>query len=310
MRWKEHAKGYSMKSSYFIITPAYNEEKYIGRTIESVIAQSVRPDRWIVVDDGSTDGTAKIVTSYATKYPWICYVFRPKVPGQSYYSSNVYAIAEGFRHLNGTKHDFVAILDADISLPPTYYEELHRRFLQEEMLGIASGVYLVEDGGKLRGTLHDRRSCPKNIMVFRSECYDEIGGFLPLKYGGEDTCACYMARMHGWKTWSFPDLKAVHHKPVGAGQSKSLVRIRFRQGIGEYFLATQPLFLLLKSIRRCFREPPYVIGGLARFAGFCCGPFVKEKWQLSEDVVRYIQKEQLGRVLRCNTISGNLAVTK
>jgi len=289
-------------TNYIIITPAYNEAKYIERTILGALAQTVLPLRWVIVDDGSTDGTAEIVKSYTQQYKWIEYVYREKEPGQSYYSSNVYAIQHGYKAIQEEQIDFLAILDADIMLPGNYYEQIFRRFDKDEKLGVASGVYGDLVNGKMRKVLNDRRSTPKAIQVFRRECFEQIGGYLPLKYGGEDTCACIMARMNGWKSWSFPELCVVHNKPVGTGHADSMLKIRFRHGVNEYFLGTHLLFMLAKSLRRCFKEQPYIIGGFARMAGFLYGYSKREKRQISDDVVRFIRHEQLGRLFSFNKI--------
>ena len=294
------------KSSYVIITPAFNEAAHIGQTIEGVLAQSVLPAIWVIVDDGSTDQTVEIVKQYASEYPWIKYFYRAKQAGQSYYSSNVYAIYEGINEIKNSKlriekYDYLAILDADISLPPNYYEQLLKRMEDNPNLGIASGVYIDRiSQNRYRKVLNDRRSTPKALMVFRKECYDQIGGFVPMKYGGEDTCACFTARMKGWKTWSFPDIVAVHNKPIGTGHAKGLLKIRFRQGIGEFFLATHPLFMISKSLRRCIKEQPYLIGGLVRLVGFIYAYFMHEQRQISKELVRYIRKEQLTRIYTFN----------
>jgi biofilm PGA synthesis N-glycosyltransferase PgaC len=242
-----------MSYKFVIITPAYNESQYVERTIESVMRQTVLPAKWIIVDDGSTDATAEIIQHYASKFDAIEYLRREKVPGQSYYGSNVYAIMEGYSAINETEYDFLAVLDADISLPSDYYEQILEQFTLDEKLGVASGVYMDLVDGKLRKILNDRRSTPKAIQVFRKECFEDIGGYLPMKYGGEDTCSCVMARMKGWKSWSFSDISVVHNKPIGTGHANNLLKVRFRIGVNEYFMATHPVFMYFKSLRRCVK---------------------------------------------------------
>jgi poly-beta-1,6-N-acetyl-D-glucosamine synthase len=267
---------------------------------------------WVIVDDGSTDQTAEIIKRYVTKHSWIRYVRRHKDPSQSYYSSNVYAIFEGIKEIqNSERYDYLAVLDADISLPSDYYSQILNRMQSDGKLGIASGVYIDRVGdNKFRKVLNDRRSTPKALMVFKKQCYEDIGGFVPMKYGGEDTCACFTARMMGWKTWSFPDIGAIHNKPVGTGHAKNILKIRFRQGISEYFLATHPLFFLLKSLRRCVKETPVFVGGLVRIAGFICAYFMGQKRQISDELTEYIRKEQLGRVFKLNSIPTECRVEK
>jgi len=287
---------------YIIITPAYNEAEYIRQTIKGVLAQSVLPHKWVIVDDGSTDDTAKVIQKHTEEYKWIRYVYRTKETSQSYYSSNVYAIIAGYEKFKDLDYDFLATLDADISLPKDYYEQIFDRFSQDKKLGVASGVYQNMVNDKLYRVLNDRRSTPKAIQVFRKECFEQIGGYLPLKYGGEDTCSCVMARMKGWKTWSFPELCVVHNRPVGTGHTSNLLKVRFRNGLNEYGLATHPLFMLVKSLRRCIKERPFISGGLARIAGFIYGYFLREKRQIPDDMVRFIRQEQMRRLFNLNRI--------
>jgi glycosyltransferase involved in cell wall biosynthesis len=292
---------------FIIITPAFNEEQYIERTIESVLAQTCKPLLWLIVDDGSTDQLAHIVKQYAEKHPWIQYVYRQREDGKTYYESNVYAIQYGLDRIEnsecGMRHyDYIAILDADITLLPDYYERIFSCFQSDPLLGAASGIYREIGKNGFKKVLHDRRSCPKNTMVFRKACFDQIGGFIPMKYGGEDTIACFTARMNRWKTWSFPDIVAIHNKPVGTGHGKGILKIRFRQGFGEYFLATHPLFMLFKSFRRAGLEPPYVVGGLIRLGGYIVAHFAGEKRQISSELIRFIRKEQKSRVFHWNRI--------
>lgn len=285
-----------------IVTPAFNEADYIGKTIDSVLGQTVRPLIWVIVDDGSEDDTAKVIQQYAKEYRWIQYIYRIKESGQSYYASNVHAIMTGYEQVKMINYDFLAVLDADISLPKDYYEQIFDKFSQDKKLGVASGVYHDLVNGRLRKVLNDRRSTPKAIQVFRKRCFEQIGGYLPLKYGGEDTCSCIMARMNGWKSWSFPELCVVHNKPVGTGHAGNMLRIRFRHGLNEYGMATHPLFMLVKSLRRCIKERPIVLGGVARMAGFIYGYCLREKRQIPDDMVRFIRQEQMGRLFNLNRI--------
>jgi poly-beta-1,6-N-acetyl-D-glucosamine synthase len=292
-----------MNKKYIIVTPAYNESRYIAATIEGVIRQTIQPLLWVIVDDDSTDQTADIVNRYAAGHPWIQYAYRPKDTGQSYYGSNVYAIKAGYEQVRNIDYDFMAILDADISLPKDYYEQILERMETDSKLGIASGVYVDRIGeNKYRKILNDRRSTPKGLMLFRKECYEAIGGFLPMKYGGEDTCACFMARMRDWKTWSFPDIVAVHNRPVGGGHAGNIMKIRFRLGLCDWGCAFAPAFMILKCLRRCIKEHPFILGGMAHLAGFFYGYFLFEKRQLPKELVKFIRNEQKQRILAQNKV--------
>jgi biofilm PGA synthesis N-glycosyltransferase PgaC len=291
------------KCDYVIVTPAFNEAQYLKDTIESVVAQTVLPLAWVIVDDDSTDATPDIIQSYARTYPWILYVHRERQPGQTYYASNVCAINEGKRRISDKAYEFLAILDADIKLPRHYYDTLLGYMKKDQKLGVASGIYENLIDGKLHSVLSDRRSTPKAIQVFRSQAFEQIRGYLPLPYGGEDTCACVMARMKGWKTWSFPDLKAVHLRPTGLGNTGSVLKAKYIQGIHEYSLGNHPVFVLGKCVKRSIYERPYFIGGFARLLGFLGAHVKRLPHDVPLEVRQYHWHEQWHRILRRNRIS-------
>ncbi len=300
---KAETSGHAKTPAYIIITPAYNEEQYIEKTILSVLQQTVLPLQWLIVDDGSTDNTADIIRSYSDQHTFIQYCFREKMAGQEYFASNVCAIMEAYEKSKLLTYDFLAVLDADIVLPENYYEEILHRFSKDPALGVASGIYVNLINGKLCPVLHDRRSTPKAIQVFRKNVFEEIGGFLPLKWGGEDTVSCVMARMHNWKVWSFPDIEVIHLRPTGTGAVNTILSARFRQGICEYNLAVHPLFFLLKVLRRTVLAKPYILGSALRCCGYLWAVIRLDKTILPEEVVTFLRKEQLDRVLKGNKIS-------
>jgi len=294
-----------MNRKYVIVTPAHNEANYLRPTIESVLRQTVLPCQWVVVDDGSTDETPAILESYAREHSFLQHYRRQRDASQSYFASNVYAIMEGVRQVESTDYDFLAVLDADITLPEDYYAQIFARFDADPVLGVASGIYENLVNGRLQKVIHDRRSTPKAIQVFRRPCFEQIGGYVPLKYGGEDTCTCIMARMQGWKAWSFPELKVIHRRPTGLGNARSILRARFMLGLLEQSLGSHPLFILTKYLRRSIIEPPYLVVALATLLGFLYGSVRGETRQISEDVVRFARREQLARVLSLNRISSD-----
>jgi biofilm PGA synthesis N-glycosyltransferase PgaC len=282
--------------TYVLITPAYNEGRFIAKTIEGVLAQTQPPLRWVIVDDGSTDDTWDTVRRYADRCGFIDSYQRRRAAGETYYGSNVRAILEGYARVQDLDFDYLGVLDADMVLCPCYYEEIIRRFEANRDLGIAAGTYVEEVAGGWQEAFIDRRSTPKALQVFRRACYGQIGGYVPCPNGGEDSYTEILARMHGWQTWSFPDLKAVHQRPVGTGDGRSILRAKFRQGLTDYCLATHPVFMMAKCLRRCFRERPYGGAGLARLAGFAYGYLVHERRQIVDDARRYVRKEQMRRL--------------
>ncbi len=286
-----------MKTDYVLITPVYNEAAFIELVGESVISQTILPKKWVVVDDGSTDGTEKIIRKCELQHDFImCHrVQRPNT--ESRYARRAQAFLVGYEQIKTLGFNFIGGLDADISLEPTYYECILEEFDKNPQLGIASGVYVDKIGNRLQRVPIDMNHTPGAIQMFRRECYEAIGGYIPQKYGGDDSCAEIMARMNGWQTRSFPQYEVVHHRPVGTADGKSVLRAKFEQGLTEYGVATHPVFMLAKSFRRAFLEKPYFAASLVRLAGFVYGYWLREERKIPPEAIRFVRREQIRRLV-------------
>ncbi len=287
--------------SYVIITPCFNEEKNIILTLKSVANQTILPEKWIIVDDESTDRSSNLIKDFSKHYDWIEYYYNKKIKGKSYYSNNVYAILKGLDQLKNTPYNYLAILDADIELCPEYYEKVLSKLQKNPSLGITSGTYLEIENETWIEARIDRRSTPKAIQVFRRECYEQCGGYLPFEFGGEDSGMEVMARMNGWETWSFKDIIVKHHRPVGTGEGHTLLTARFRLGITDYSLGTHPLFMIAKCIKRMLWEKPYLLSGLSRLTGYTFGWLKNVGRPLPKEAIVYLKKEQLNRLVAPKT---------
>jgi len=287
-----------MKKEYFLITPVHNEERFIEQVIESVISQTVLPKKWLIVDDGSTDRSGEIIRGYAAEHDFIEYYPLQRPDIQTYYSRRVKVLLAGIEHVRDMSYDFLAILDADLTLEATYYESILREFERNPKLGIASGTYVNTVGGHLQKVLRDSDniSTPGGLQVFRRECYEAIGGHVPLKYGGSDALMGILARRNGWETTCFPKYEAIHYRPTGVWGGSSILKARFRQGMQEYDLGTHPVFMLAKSLRRTILEKPYLLGSIARLFGFLNLYFRRGERGIPDVAISYVRKEQIGRI--------------
>ena len=194
--------------TYALITPARNEEAFLEGTILSVVSQTVLPRRWVIVSDGSTDRTDEIAAAYAAKHGFIELVRMPEHRDREF-GAKVRCFQAGYRRVEAMAFDIVGNLDADLTFEPDYIEFLLGKFAQFPKLGVA-GTPFVEGRTsydyKFTNIEHVSGAC----QLFRRSCYEEIGGYLPIKGGGIDWVAVTSARMKGWQTRTFTE-KVIHH---------------------------------------------------------------------------------------------------
>ena len=281
------------KRRYVLVTAARNEAKYIGRTLDSVTAQSIKPERWVIVSDGSTDATDQVVQSYAERFSFIELQRRTPDPDRNF-GSKAKAIQSAMASLSDVQYDFVGNLDADVSFEPNYYERVLERFDKNPQLGVASGLMFDVFGSELRKQYHSKWSAAGPVQFFRRDCYESFEGYRPLKRGGVDSIAELMARVNGWEVVTFEDLHVLHHRPEGTAKS-GLLAARYRQGLMEYSHGNHPLFQLSKCIFRV-AERPFVIGSALRWFGFCMGYIKREERAIEWDLIQKMRTEQMSRL--------------
>ena len=280
-----------MGNSYVLVTAARNEENYIDFPIRSVIAQTILPKRWVIVSDGSTDGTDRIVAKYAEALEFIELVRVEEGDTEPNFASKVRAIQVGCGRLRGFTYGYIGNLDADVSFDKHYFETLLDRFQRNPRLGIAGGFILEERNGRFESRLFNtERSVAGAIQLFRRQCYEEVGGHSPMTYGAEDTVLEVTARMMGWEVRAFPDLEVLHHRP--SLSARGAIRERFREGICDYLVGSHPALEPLKCFRR-MRENPLVLGGFLRLCGFIWFCLKGERRPVSKEFVRFLRREQL-----------------
>ena len=249
---------------YVIITPVRDEKSYIEYTINSLISQSIRPLEWVIVDDGSADGTGQILDRYAQEFEWIKVVHRSKKGARRAGGRVIEAFYEGYDVLSDTRWDFIVKLDGDLSFEPGYFATLLGRFMHDEQLGIASGVYLeMNRAGLWKEVAMPAYHAAGACKVMRRKCFKEIDGFVVAT--GWDTVDEIRAMTRGWKTGHFRDLQMKHHKFEGSGVGK----IRTSVMHGEiYFLTGGSIFFFLFKTFHRIGARPYVLNALALTWGY------------------------------------------
>jgi poly-beta-1,6-N-acetyl-D-glucosamine synthase len=277
------------RPEYCLMTAAYNEEENIARTIESVLLQTWLPRRWVIVSDGSVDRTDQIIQSYLSKYDFIRFLRIKREPGRSF-NRKVQALRAGSALLEGLPFDFIGNLDADISIAPSYFEDLVNCFGRDARLGLAGGFVCEQIQGQFQSRPSNRTySVAHAAQLVRRKCYDQIGGYSGCRYGGEDWHAQTAARMAGWEATAFPELKIFHHRRTG--EADNLLRDRFRLGRLDYCFGSDPFFELLKCLQR-LPERPFLVGGAVRLMGFGWSLICREESDFSPQFIDYLRREQ------------------
>jgi glycosyltransferase involved in cell wall biosynthesis len=287
----------SLDTRYVIISPVRDEEAHLRSTIESMLAQTVRPEQWILVNDGSRDRTGQIIDEYAAAYSWITPLHRSDRGFRKSGGGVVEAFNDGYALLASRDWEFIVKLDGDLSFEPTYFEKCFDIFRREPKLGVGGGVICYTTDGVKRfepcPAFHVRGA----TKIYRRDCWDAIGGFWPAP--GWDTIDEVKANMFGWDTHCFPDLHLEHHRHTGAadGLWGGLVK----NGRANYICGYHPLFMFAKCIRRLPRKP-YIIGATALFYGYVTG-YLKGIPQVDDpQTIHFLRQQQLGRLWGRETI--------
>ncbi|MBD3237029.1 MAG: glycosyltransferase [Candidatus Eisenbacteria bacterium] len=248
---------------HLVITPAHNEEVHLSGLIVAMVRQTVPPAEWIIVDDASTDRTAALVDAAAAEHPWIRRLVPPHATRRAVGGKVARLFLHGFSRANHGEWCFVSKIDADLSLPDDYFEQVFGRFAQDQRLGIAGGSCWERRGERLVlervSTEHTRGA----LKSYRRECWEAIGGIRPVD--GWDGIDNVMAQMHGWRTRSFEEIRAIHRRPTGA--FRGVLRGRYTAGRFAAFMGYLPLFMLGRVLRRTL-DRPLLIGGLAMGWGY------------------------------------------
>ncbi len=280
------------KLRYVLITPARNESDFIEKTIQSVIAQTVLPAKWVIVSDGSTDGTDEIVNKYAATRPWIELVRMPE-RRERHFAGKVYSFNAGYAKLEGINYDVIGNLDADVSFDGEYFAFLLSKFAADAQLGVA-GTPFQEGTFQYDYRFTSIEHVSGQIQMFRRKCFEDIGGYIPRKIGGIDLIAVITARMKGWKTRTFPDKPYIHHRQMGTAGQNAL-KFAFKAGRADYMLGSHPVWEFSRCVYQITRRP-ILLGGTLRWFGFAWAEICRMEKQVPPDVVAFRRKEQMQRL--------------
>ncbi len=278
---------------YVLITPARNEAKFIELTIKSVVAQTVRPLKWVIVSDGSTDGTDELVSRYAAVHPWIESIRMPE-RRQRHFAGKVRAFIAGIARMKGLEYAIIGSLDADISFEEDYFSFLLQKLAEDPALGLVGTPFQERSNRTYDYRFASIEHVSGACQLFRRECFEEIGGYLPVKAGCIDHIAVISARMKGWKTRTFTDKVCLHHREMGTAQHGILVA-RFRNGAKDYAIGNHPVWELFRTVYQMTKRP-FLIGGLVLVCGYMWAVIRQIERPVSRELVKFYRREQMMRL--------------
>ena len=277
-------------NTYVAVTPARDEEKFLPRLIACMSRQNYPPGKWLIIDDGSTDATGRIIDEAAREYPWIEPHHLPRRTGRS--EGGESAVGGLLVKANWEQYDFILRLDADLGFGPQFVRLLMAEFARDPRLGIA-GPTLYEPSGSSWHEVpmpgfHTRGA----VKLYSAACLSAIGG---LEAGlGWDTIDEAGAMMLGFRSQNFRYIRAYHYRPQGAanGQWKG----RLAAGQAAYQVGYSPLFMLARALRRSL-EQPFLVGGALLMLGYLEGYLLHKKRAASRELVKFVRREQHRRLL-------------
>ncbi|MEM1361679.1 MAG: glycosyltransferase [Pseudomonadota bacterium] len=278
--------------SYVLISPCRNEAEYMRRTLDSVVAQSVPPALWVVVDDGSTDDTSQILAEYCAAHSWIRVVAKPDRGHRAVGPGVIEAFYAGLETVSVSEFSYLCKLDLDLDLPPRYFGTLIERMQADPRIGTASGKPYMRVGGQLVSERRGDEMSAGMTKFYRVDCFEEIGGFV--REVMWDAIDCHKARQLGWRavSWDHPDLNFEHLRPMGSSQA-GIHTGRRRHGFGQYFMGSDPFYYAATCVFR-MAEPPYVTGGLSMLWGYVRSALNRERRYSETDpeLVAFIRRFQ------------------
>ena len=279
---------------YVLVTPARNEEAFIEATIKSMINQTWLPQKWVIVSDGSTDRTDDIISDYADKHEWIEYVRRPKHADRQF-AAKVHCFNAGFEKVKKLDYGIIGNLDADITCENDYFAYLMNKFAVMPELGVAGTPFVEVQGGetydyRFVNQEHVSGAC----QLFRKECFEQIGGYMPIKGGAIDWVAVTTARMKGWKTRTFIEKTCQHHRKIGTGGA-NILHTYYKQGQKDYYTGGHPLWEVFRALYQA-RLKPYLFRGVLLLAGYVMAFITRMERPVSRELIRFNRREQMQRL--------------
>ena len=281
---------------YYIVIPAHNEEKFIGLTLQSLVSQTLLPNKIVVVNDNSNDKTAEIVTDFSNRYSFISLIEKKSAEIHLPGSKVIQAFQAGFDSLDD-RFDVIVKLDGDLILPNNYFETIINRFAADDSIGMAGGfAYIEKNNDWILENLTDTDHIRGAFKAYRKACFEQIGGLKPAM--GWDTVDELLCKFYNWKVVTDASLKVKHLKPTGANYNKTA---RYKQGEAFYSLGYGVRITAIASIKLAFlkKQPLLFIDYLK---GFWMAKKAKKPLLVTSEQAKFI------KLYRFNKMKGKLGL--
>jgi biofilm PGA synthesis N-glycosyltransferase PgaC len=283
----------SLDRSYVLVSPVRNEAPHIELTIRAVLAQEFQPLAWLIIDDGSTDGTSALLDSFARRTPWIRVVRHEMRPTRELGGNIAAMLHQGLEELRDLHWEYWGKLDGDVEVGPQYFGELILRFEQNPRLGIASGKMIVRSKSGMSKPEWSAGHQPWGAArLYRRACWDQISPLAERRLW--DVIDVYRARMLGWDTCNFLDLPFHTFRETDAAQQGRIAR-RLNLGESIYSIGYSPLYAIARCARAMWDESPLVTGGMAMLAGYLIAALRGDSF-LDTGLRDFIRNEQNQRI--------------
>lgn len=268
----------------YIVIPAHNEEAHLKQTLQSLTEQSILPNKLVIVNDNSSDGTQTIIDSFSEQFDFIKSVSaiskEENIPG----SKVIEAVYQGIDTLDDN-YDIICKFDADLIFPKHYLEQIIAHFKEDPEIGMAAGFcYVEENGDWVLENLTNKEHIRGALKAYRKECFKKIGGVK--KSIGWDTMDELLAQYHGWKIKTDPSLIVKHLKPTGTSYSKAS---KYKQGEAFYTMR-YGFWLTVLASAKLAQKKSSVHFFLNSIRGYCNSQRNKAPFSVSEEEGVFIRK--------------------
>ena len=259
-----------------------------------MVAQTVLPVKWVIVNDGSTDSTPAIIDRYSATNKWIERMDMPAHRDRSF-AAKANCVNAAWKNLTGLEYEVIGNIDADVTFEPDYLEFLLKKFAEIPELGVA-GTPLLAEGGydTAKDSFEGENYVAGPCQLFRRKCFEDVGGYVPNKAGGVDWIAVTTARMKGWKTQSFSEKRYFHHRTFGTADRSELSAL-YSYGEKDYYLGGSPLWQICRVAYRSAKRP-LLMGGLALGVGFLSATIRRIPRAVSPELMRFHRQEQMKKL--------------